>query len=527
MALEALGRRHSRRTFLKGAGAAAVGGMLFVHGAWIPVAAAERVGVAHGSALRGIGLPAKKGRRVQGRFGFMFPDLPAYSVPLALTDALAASMRDPDTGGRDAVKGGSGDNDSIPSGFTFFGQFTDHDLTMDRETLGNQVADPDGSTNFRAPTLNLDSVYNPIQPDGVSTGAIRDGDKLLLVVNGNGVLDLPRNADGTAKLGDPRNEENLLICQIHIAVARFHNRLVDEGFSFDEARLLTTWHYQWVVMTDLLPRIVGQDRLDRIVEYRAHGKPKVKTSFYRPNNINKVFTPLEFAVAAYRFGHTQIRNLYKVNLLDPVPANRFGIQGPVANATNLNGFRAIPATHVMDFRNFFEFADSPNPRIPPLFNSTRGMDAILSPNLLNLPVQSLPSAPDRTSLPARNLQRGVQVGLPSGQAVARAIGAPVLANADLAPGVARPATGGTSIDVLADPAFNGECPLWFYLLAESAATDSRQRLGPVGATIVAETLVGIMDADKGSFFQANAWQPMSSRFRMQEFLEYAGVVTAV
>ncbi len=177
----------------------------------------------------------------------------------------------------------------------------------------------------------------------------------------------------------------------------------------------------------------------------------------------------------------------------------------------------------MDFRNFFEFADSPNPRIPPLFNGTRGMDAILSPNLFNLPVKSLPSAPDRVSLPGRNMQRGVQVGLPSGQAVARAIGAPVLANADLLPGVARPATGGTSIDVLADPGFNGECPLWFYLLAESAVVNSRHQLGPVGGTIAAETLVGIMDADKGSFFQADAWRPMSTPFRIQEFLEFAGV----
>ena len=199
--------RHSRRTFLKGAGAAAVGtGMLFVHGAWLPAAAAQRVGVAHGGALRGMSLPMKKDRATQGRFGFMFPSLPAYSAPLTLTDALAASMRDPDTGGRNSSKGGSGDNDSIPSGFTFFGQFTDHDLTMDRETLGNQVADPDGSTNFRSPTLDLDTVYNPIQPDGVSTGAIRDGDRLRLVVNANGVLDLPRNADRKATIREQVEE---------------------------------------------------------------------------------------------------------------------------------------------------------------------------------------------------------------------------------------------------------------------------------------------------------------------------------
>ena len=510
-------RMHSRRTFLKGAGATAVGvGMLFVGGAWVPAAAAERVRAAHGSALRGVGLPMNKGRHAQGRFGFMFPNLPAYSIPLALSDALAESMRDPAPGGT------AGDNNGLPSGFTFLGQFIDHDLTMDRETLGNQVADPDGSVNIRSPLLNLDSVYNLVQPDGVSVGATRDPAnpaKLLLEPNVNGVLDLPRNPDGTAQIADPRNEENLLICQLHITVIRFHNRLVDEGCTFEEARLLTTWHYQWIVMTDFLPRNVGQDRVDAVLEIKSNGKPKVKTSFFKPNNGSKLFTPLEFAVAAFRFGHTQVRNNYNPNL-----QIRVAIQQPVAGAGNLNGFRPIPSTHVMDFRNFFHFPDSPDPAIPPLFNSTRRMDAVLSPNLLNLPVSSLPNAPTRTSLPARNIERGVQVGLPSGQAVARGLGVPVLDNATLA--AASPPASSTSpgaAAVLADAGFAGECPLWFYLLAESAVTQNAERLGAVGGTIIAETLAGIMDADKGSFFHASAWQPMTSPFRMQEFLQFAGV----
>ena len=494
-------RKTDRRRFIKGAGAAALG-LVFTHGAWVPAAAAERVGAAHGAALRGVSFSAAQGRSAQGRFGFMFPDLPPFVAPLALTDALAASMRDPSPGSA------AGDNNITPSGYTFLGQFIDHDLTMDRETLGNQQADPQGSTNFRSPTLNLDSVYSTTQPDGVSAGAIYDGAKLLLAPNVNGVLDLPRNADGTAKIADPRNEENLLICQTHIAFARFHNRLVDEGHSFDEARRITTWHYQWVVMTDFLPRMVGQALVDSVLELRPHGKPKVNTRFYEPHNRNKLFTPLEFAVAAFRFGHSQVRNNYNPNL-----NVRVAIQQPVPGPGNLNGFRPIPAALTMDFRSFFHFADSPDPAVPPLFNSTRRMDAVLSPNLLNLPVSSLANAPTRTSLAGRNLERGVQVGLPSGQAVARAIGAPVLDYSVLEPGAA----------VLADAGFGGECPLWFYLLAEGAVLEGAQRLGPVGGTIIAETLAGIMEADKESFFQANAWRPMSATFRMQEFLAFAGV----
>ncbi|MFN0095199.1 MAG: peroxidase family protein [Dehalococcoidia bacterium] len=421
---------------------------------------------------------------------------------MPLTDALAASMRDPSPGST------AGDNNALPSGFTFFGQFVDHDLTMDREVLGNQQADPNGSTNFRSPMLNLDSVYNTVQPDGVSAGAVFDGQRFRLEVNANGVLDLPRNADGTAKLAEPRNEENLLICQLHIAFMRFHNRLVDEGHSFEEAQRQTRWHYQWVVMTDFLPRMAGRERVDRVLQLRPRGAPKVKTRFYTPQNRNRVFMPLEFAVAAFRFGHTQVRNNYNPNL-----NIRVAIQQPVAGPGNLNGFRPIPAALAMDFRSFFHFADSPDPAVPPLFNSTRRMDAVLSPNLLNLPVASLPNAPTRTSLAARNLERGVQVGLPSGQAVARAIGAPVLDNGSLRPGAA----------VLADPGFAGEAPLWFYLLAESDVAEGAVRLGEVGATLIVETLAGIMDADQTSFFHSPAWRPMTPTFRAQEFFAYAGV----
>jgi hypothetical protein len=269
-------------------------------------------------------------------------------------------------------------------------------------------------------------------------------------------------------------------------------------------------------MTDFLPRIVGQDTVDGSVRVLPNGKRKATTRFYHPHNPNRLFTPLEFAVAAFRFGHSQVRNNYQIN-----PPNRVAIQQPTPSLGNLNGFRPIPSQLVADFRNFFLFPDSPNPPIPDPFNSTRRIDATLSANLLNLPPQSLPSAPDRTSLPARNLQRGVQVGLPSGQAVAGAIGARALTNAELAVTAGNPAQAAIE---LARPEFQGQAPLWFYILGESGALNNGERIGPVGATIIAETLAGIMDADPGSYFQLRDWRPMSEPFRMQELLEFAGAV---
>jgi Animal haem peroxidase len=229
-----------------------------------------------------------------GLFGRMF-DAPPLTAGDDALFALAAAMRDSGNAGEPNDKAG---DSTIPAGFTYLGQFIDHDVTLDTTSLSEKIEDPDGVENFRTPALDLDSVYG-LGPGGSphlyerDPGSLKIGPKLLLGTaaasprgigpDGNptgfvpGLVDhdLPRNPrTGIAVIGDPRNDDNLVVAQTHVAFMRFHNRVVDllrgrgvkEAELFASARRMATWHYQWLVLHEFLDTITGQPGIaDRIV----------------------------------------------------------------------------------------------------------------------------------------------------------------------------------------------------------------------------------------------------------------------
>ena len=140
--------------------------------------------------------------------------------------------------------------DNVPSFFTYFGQFLDHDMTLDTLPLPTQFVDPSTIPNLRDPRLNLDSVYGggpEANPELYAT------DKRHLLVNGR---DLQRRPDGSAILFEGRNDENQIIAQIHVAFVRAHNRLIDQGYNLEHARELMRWRHQWIVVHELLPDVL-------------------------------------------------------------------------------------------------------------------------------------------------------------------------------------------------------------------------------------------------------------------------------
>ena len=508
------GRPFSRRGFLAGAAGLSAGAML---GRMPSIAHAVGTdGGLHGVPLRGMYLTSKN-RLAEGRFGAMFKQLPAFAPPDDLLRDLAATMVEDQTIADDMNLNTS---PRLFAGFTFIGQFIDHDITFDTTPLDLQQADPDATVNFRTPRYDLDSVYGlgPVKEPKFYDPA--DRDKLLVTSNVNGVEDMPRDSAGHAIIPEARNDENLIIVQFHKAVAKFHNRIVEHAraqgmrseWVFETARRLTRWHYQWAVIHDFLPRFVGDELVGtKGSVYRdvAGKPPMINLGYYKPTNRQgRPFMPVEFSVAAYRFGHSIIRPFYVLNqaTLDKGGVPIFGPEG----GFNLNGGRPIPEDLVMEWKNILPV----DPNFPA--RKPRKLDTRLSLPLTTLPGSVVPPPDPTVHLAVRNTLRGKHVGLPSGQQVAKAMRVTVLSNATLG--------------ITPSPGWGGEAPLWYYILKEAELPPyNAERLGPVGGRIVAEVLVGLLQRDPNSYLYLDpAWRPSppiaptAGQFTFVDLLKFGG-----
>lgn len=476
----------------------------------------------------------------EGRFGRMFRNLPPFAPDDADLLALAAVMTETEDQADDPQL----DNLNIPAGFTYFGQFIDHDITFDPNSQLQRDNDPNALRNFRTPRYDLDSLYAD-GPDNNPYLYDADGIHLLVGRSAAGEDDLPRNAANPkrALIGDPRNDENAIVSQLHLAFIKFHNKVVDDPLlagvpsdrRFDEARRIVRWHYQWAVIHDFLRRMLGGDEvindIIKLEKYKVpfgsgtkdiEGALNVDLKFY--NYKNQPFIPVEFSVAAYRFGHSMVRTDYELNEAteDPNDVDIFGEDGE-----DLRGFQERRGGLEIQWARFFQF-----PGVSLEHQHTRRIDTKLAIGLSNLPFIT-----DMfKSLAQRNLLRGKALGLPSGQAVARAMGMArdnvILTPADLnLPTNAPPPTPGDPPRNLA-AAFNDNTPLWFYILKEAEVRCNGKKLGPVGGRIVAEVLIGLLDGDPSSYLSAEpTWQPkkdqfgapQNGKFFMADLLRFAAV----
>jgi heme peroxidase len=417
-------------------------------------------------------------------------------------------------------------NTVIPAGFTYLGQFVDHDLTLDPTVGFPFIQDDRKLRDARTPAFDLDSVYGfgpKLQPELYDSGFPADRARLAIgstnptpSIAGRGNLptipgslpnDLPRRADLSAIVGDHRNDENLIIAQLHVAFLKFHNRVIgtlpDDDGAFEEARRLVTWHYQWIVLNDLLPRIVDPAvRQDVLTNGRR---------FFQFEDAHS-FMPVEFSTAAYRLGHSMVREQYNYNRVFNavvptalVPATLdllFDFTGagelqPTSTPDPHAVLSGIPSNWIIDWRRFFEVTPDSVPG--KLLNVTRGIDTSITHFLFNLRVPGVVAALP-SSLPERNLLRGSRLGLPTGQDVARAMGIATLTADEVATG----ATGGT----VRKFGFDTATPLWFYILKEAELRAGGQHLGPVGSRIVSEVFVGLLDGDENSFrHRQPTWTP--------------------
>ncbi|MEL6288083.1 MAG: peroxidase family protein [Pseudomonadota bacterium] len=671
----------------------------------------------------------KNGARTpeRGRFGRLFPlgtpfrdgknrrrTLKAHQASVDALRALGASGS-----AMHSKSDADNRNSLIPAGYTFLGQFVDHDVTFDTvSALDKRIADSE-SENARTATLDLDSVYGggpertpflynlpylltgeeiargrydllrrtqvarsaapygrqsadapkkvaqaqpaptkvsapktepaeaaptPASQSASTQSAVNDvlggsaGDiNNILGIDSGGGQSAPRQqpkpvekapkspeppktetpkAGGpkappayargrvtrdVALIGDPRNDENVVISQMQAAFIAFHNRMVDlllekDGVNladldtavenaptliarrqaeetrhkvhddiFKRARQHAIHYYQRMLAEDFLPRIIGVERIRTI---RAEGR-----QFYFPRGfrtgpggrLTDPFIPVEFSVAAYRYGHAQVRNSYTLSGgTKAVPLFGAG-QGP--DGIDMMGFKPITRPLMIDWRYYFPFDGAAE-----LVQMGRPINTSLPDALFKLVEGGIVPPGAVPSLASRNLNRGLVYNLPSGQALARVMKIPTR---DI-----------VAADIETRRILNSrETPLWYYVLQEAkqqgavavgsaahsplkatslaksslvyaaaAQTDTAQAavvktatgssggdiLGPVGGTIVGEVLLGLLDhyrqaTGEGLDFRSEIDAVMSktpdgrggTRYEMRDLLRDAGVAGPV
>ena len=502
----------------------------------------------------------------QAMFGRMFPDLQPFSpdadLPTALGDlaTLADAMLEPG-GGVDTTKGAI---------YTYLGQFLDHDVTLDLQPQPSAffsfsgsgkravLLDPSGAPvpDFESKKLDLSQIYGG-GPDASPQLYDTDGIHFLVPKNVNGVVDLPRRDDGTAIIVETRNDENQITSQLHVALLLFHNAVADAmGTKFARTRKIVTQYYQWVVLHDFMPTMFGQATIDSL---RA-GNHRV----YDPGaEVARPIMPVEFSSAAYRFGHSMIRNAYSINpTLSPnnKPSRNTlftgvgGATGPAGDGlvSDLHGGYPLPASHVIDWGNFAAGLFNPATAGQSLqvFKQIGGGDGLhmigqsmfgqpdgqpLKGTGAGLPIGG-PSgaAPSGSnSIAYRDLVRGLFYLLPSGQDVAAAYGITPIAPT-------------TVIDPSVAPGFANGTPLWFYVLYETYAQNTgspvindfdntgtagdftQVSLGPVGARICTDVFLRLLNIAglgvlSGRFQPAPPIAPVAGQFGIEDLLVFAGV----
>lgn len=420
--------------------------------------------------------------------------------------ALGEIMGDPGDQKTDSL------DSKIPAIYTYFGQFIDHDLTArtDREEGISQISDDEGNVrpnlspiepdevkekvkNGRRPQLDLDSLFgdgpsfaeNTTEQYKYQTAADKLYNKTSLKLKvkhdpSTGYLDINRN-NGEPQLADERNAENVMISQLHAVFKLFYNRVLEHlksaepgrerEYRYARARQITKWVYQFVVVEDYLRRVCMTEIVDDVLLGGAR--------FYQPGR--KLFMPLEFSVAAFRFGHSMIRPEYELNSATTLEINKL-----LGSSGHLDGGQ-LKADRVIDFSKFVSIGGS----IPQM---ARLIDPLIASGLFDLS-QLGPSVKNMMArLTQRNLLRGFLLSLPTGQAMANAMGIVPMSESELREGFT-----GDQEKTLIRYCLDQETPLWYYVLQEARVHTNGHSLGAVGSYLVCNTIIGILQNDPTSY----------------------------
>ncbi len=524
-----------------------------------------------------------------GRFGRMFPDIKGPIFDRALMARLGKTMVKDDAGQNFNV---SDDDENapdaqgkggLPAAYTYFGQFVDHDITLDLTGLGEQEADSGAIENFRSARLDLDCVY----AHGIGGSRfLYDADTYTFQMSTSNIapnkagpvqskLDLFRAPTGTALIGDHRNDENVIVSQIQQAFTQFHNKVMKDqtiidpsvtgGERFRAAARTVRHHYQWVVLKDYLKRVCDTPVYDAMVPAVMGVQPALK--YYKGNGAIWPYMPIEFSGAAYRFGHSMVRPSYALNAemgtgTAKLPGRtRIPIFDVASGAEDLRGFKPTAAKRGIDWGYLLELpGKAPTPHVPVaaelpfLWQPAYRIDSLLVDPLRQLPDHMSRLDPNERSLAFLNLLRGAMLQLPTAEQVASkmvlptgGVGAfPLMDAANIWSFGSRFMTPAKLTDV--DKArikerkaigalLPGQTPLWYYILREAEFYETRdnkdifggRKLGPMGSILVLETFLALLWLDQSSVMHTSGWRPHPKikgdanvlDFQLRDLIKYA------
>jgi hypothetical protein len=403
-------------------------------------------------------------------------------------------------------------------GYTYFGQFLGHDLTHDATPLAGPYAEPEKTPNFRTAAFDLDHVYgggpagSPYLYEGeegaetfkigatTPTGYRRD----LPVQHGRVLI---------GDLEDTRNLDNLLLRQMHVLFLKFHNEAIRQlqtnsemesvaeasgtGTLFERARRLVCWHYQWIIRHDYLPRILYND----VWNYQQYRGPR--------NSGSKFSVPIEFSLAAFRFGHSMVRNAYRLNCRE---------KRVLIGELMALGQRAapIPDDYLIEWGTFFDGLPTSGPQASSSYIDTSVSRALHGLSADTIRLANKREAPDPSNLPVRTLLRGGRAQLPSGQEAGDALVAQgrIKSSDRLTTSQVSSDTCDRSGNVLRKNGLQKNTPLFYYILKEAELKAEGLTLGPVGSHIVSEVVQNALEADPDGYLASASpkWQLPRWRF---------------